>query len=804
MKRKSFFYVLFLFVLSLIFIACDNSEKLKKGPELVSDDEITISIDIYDKMYHQITLSSYINNNDYENLDYELTSDDSSITLSQVSEDATVVIYSTGKIGNFNIDVDVKDGTKTLLTFFINVNVVDSSPDPKLINEIDDIEIDAPVFNNGKTRVEKTLNLEDYFEITTSTTFMVEVKDETIEATITDNKLNIVFTDFGLFEIKLSALKNNVKIVSSTFTVELKESYPNQLINGGFEDGWTGWNVDSWAKAVYTIHDSEFDIWGNNVGATGSYLYGFYNEEGTAEFFSSLFTASGTGFITWKMAGNSTEDLQFKLMKYNKEGEDELVDTFNNWYFGKYGSSGFIFRSYYYQIDMDKYNGAKMYFAVVDNKTEDFGFICLDDIITYYENIPDTTFMYKAGYIIDPEGSELDWSDTSNLPFTDLVEVGYQLPNGDFENGYDNWYMTTENKKAYAIYDLAVDIWSNPVNATRNYLYGYQIESATAVFHSNLFKVGGNGLVTWKMAGNSTNDLKFILMKYNENEQDEEIATFNNWYFPISEESGFIFRNYWYLIDLDLYQDSYMYFVVSDYKSSDFGFICLDDIVTYYEEMPTFEGTWFKAGFVNQPEDWDVLPGNQNDNNDKFQLCNGDFEKGWEGWIVDEEIKESYTIINSETDIWDNPVNNNGYYLYGYENESAKVTFESARFIISGTGLITWKMAGNSTDDLKFILMKENIEGDDEVIATFNNWYFPISEQSGFIFWNYFYQVNMEKYKDATLYFIVSDQKDSNFGFICLDDIVTYYEEMPTFEGTWFKAGFVNQPEDWDVLPSNQ
>src|SRR5699024_10143578 len=98
----------------------------------------------------------------------------------------------------------------------------------------------------------------------------------------------------------------------------------------------------------------------------------------------------GSGYITWKMAGNCTERLQFVLMQYNEEGEDVEIAKFNNWYFGVYAGSGFIFREYYYQIPQE-YLGSKCYFKVVDEASAEetgFSFINLDSIVTYYETAP--------------------------------------------------------------------------------------------------------------------------------------------------------------------------------------------------------------------------------------------------------------------------------------------------------------------------------------------------------------------------------------------------------------------------------
>jgi len=586
----------------------------KAKPTLANKEITSISIDIYDSLYQQIKLSDYVSNGDYETLSFTVTASDSkALTFSQIGDDTTVVIYSTGKSGDFKANIEVKENetaTSVLLAFNINVTVINTSPDPELLGNIGNMNIEAPAFSNSSsTYEEKAIDLSKYFMTTESTVFNVTSEDPGVTSTVDpDKKLTLIFTEYGEKKIKVAAMKNDIEVVATSFTVTLNKSVPTQLVNGDFESGWTGWNIDKWVTAAYSIHDSKIDIWGNNINSNKHYLYGYYNEAGTAKFASSLFLMSGSGIITWKMTGNSTSDLKLILMKRNDSGEDEEVATFNNWYYGKYKQSGFIFRNYWYQVDMNKYGGSEMYFIVSDDKTEDFGFICLDDIVTYYNTVPNTTLLYKAGYVEDPNGSVLDKSDTSTSAFTKLTDVSYQLPNGSFENGYDHWFMTAAEKEAYAICDLPVDVWFNPVNGNKYYLYGFQNEAAVTNFHSDLFRVGGTGLITWKMAGNSTSDLQFILMKHNAAGKDEVVDTFNNWYYSTSQESGFIFRNYWYQIDLSKYAGNYMYFIVKDSKTKDFGFINLDDIITYYKSMPAFNKLWHKAGYVKKPEGEDTLP----------------------------------------------------------------------------------------------------------------------------------------------------------------------------------------------------
>lgn len=603
---KNVISILVLFIVAISLVGCIKDEPTPDVFQIqVSDaSKLNLIIDIYETTYLSVKLTEFFTATSTDGLTYEIDSpDETGLTTSSIQNDSTVAIFSQSKIGDFNLNVSVIKDSKEVLAFVIKVAVLDGSPNPTIIKEIEDQFIDAPIFSNGTTSVEYSLDLANYFDASDYITFSMESDDEDTKMTINGKIATFSFNTFGTKSITINALKNDNIIVSSNFNAILEANVPNQLFNGDFENGWTGWDCDEWGKLVYQLYDSPFDIWGNNVNGNGFYLYGYYNESGTAEFESSLFKVGGTGVITFKMAGNSTEELSLKLMKYNIDAEDEEVAIFNNWYFGKYGESGFIFRDYFYQIDLEKYEGTEMYFVVNDNQTSDFGFICLDDIVTYHSTPINEDNFYRANFMVDPTGAfELDYSDTSKDAFpTDLSTVDYQLVNGDFEAGYTGWYMTTEDKNNYAIYDSKVDIWSNKVNATKHYLYGYKNESAVCEFHSSLFRVGGNGIITFKIAGNSTADLQFKLMKFNPDGEDTLVETFNNWYFPISEESGFIFRDYYYQIDLYKYNDSYMYFVVKDARLSDFGFICLDDIVTYYEITPELLN-YYKAGYCTDPD----------------------------------------------------------------------------------------------------------------------------------------------------------------------------------------------------------
>lgn len=586
-----------------VMAGCSDQKKLQ-----LKSDEVKVEIDVNATTYAAVALPELFTQAP-EGATYQVTTDEKNISVSRVTSSGVVNVISDGTVGDYVVKVVVMQGQTEALRFDIQVSVVNLAPDPTVKMQIPDATLDAPTFAGEETLTNLVypMDLSKYFDAIDNAAFEMECSEETATLTCDQVKpwlVQLNFKSLGEKQVTIHALKDGKRTASSSFKLTLTGKAPEQLMNGDFENGFTGWNLDAWGYSSYNVISEPVDIWGNNISADGAYLYGFQDEAGTCEFTSSLFRLSGSGYITWKMAGNCTDQLQFVLMQYNPDGEDVEIAKFNNWYYGVYAASGFIFREYYYQADMDTYGGSLCYFVVKDNDTGEngFGFLNLDSIVTYYEKAPAVSDKYKAGYMIDPNGLTLDFSDTSADPFpSDLNSVGTQLKNGDFESGFDGWYMTADEKKAYAIYGSKTDIWGNPVNATGNYLYGYANEGfATANFHSSLFRVDGSGVITWKMAGNSTEDLQLVLMKYNPNGEDEVVETFNNWYFPISQESGFIFRTYYYQIDMAKYSGSYFYFAVKDYRNSDFGFICMDDIVTYYEKAPA-TGGMFQAGFCKDP-----------------------------------------------------------------------------------------------------------------------------------------------------------------------------------------------------------
>ena len=397
------------------------------------------TLDVYESMYVTIHLKDTITPNDVEGLSFKAKSRDTSgITISAIQDNGDVNAFSTGKTGDFILDITALVNDVAKLNYEYTINVVDNSPVPVKIKDIPDQEIEAPTLINSKTNYDLTIDLAEYIDASDYVSYQMECLDNTVSMSMDGKKATFNFTTFGQKAITIKCLLKGQVQLELSFKAKLVAKVDKQLFNGDFERDWSGWDADEWDKTAYSIYDSPTDIWGNFVNNDNKYLYGYYNEAGTAEFSSSLFKVEGIRLVTFLMAGNGTNDLQFRLMKYVDGTNDELVASYNNWYYPKYAGSGFIMRNYYFYIQ-EANNGDTMYFTVYDNRTEDFGFICLDNIVTYYDAVPSgLDNYYQAGYCTDPSGSDLDMRETYKDTFTPLADVTYKLTKGKFESQYNH------------------------------------------------------------------------------------------------------------------------------------------------------------------------------------------------------------------------------------------------------------------------------------------------------------------------------------------------------------------------------
>lgn len=158
----------------------------------------------------------------------------------------------------------------------------------------------------------------------------------------------------------------------------------------------------------------------------------------------------------------------------------------------------------------------------------------------------------------------------------------------------------------------------------------------------------------------------------------------------------------------------------------------------------------------------------------------GDFQFG--GFISDVEAYD-----------WNEqmPFNNEGYFFngngYSTRNENAKFRFLTNKFTLSGTGIVSVKMAGRSAQlqvldpskigtDVDPVL--ETLDTPDFVDNGVGNIYLSGSNYNTLhkVYWD------LTKYIDQDIVLAIADKDtDGNWGMVFFDSLVTKYDEVPAF-----------------------
>ena len=237
MNRKfRIFSILAVLMLCATFvISCDNktpSGEPNTPPngetvnvELKTGVELKEVIDIYQTTFKKVDLTKYVNANGVTGLTYEVVVDGTeAISTSTVKDDNSVVVFSTGVVGDFNLKVTVKHSGEKALEFTLVISVQDLSPDPTVIKDIEDFNLEAPVFSDNTIYVEKVIDLSEYFDAADTVSYELECEDSTVSMSLDGKKATFVFKSVGEKNLKIHAIKNGNNIVAIDFKVTLEKS----------------------------------------------------------------------------------------------------------------------------------------------------------------------------------------------------------------------------------------------------------------------------------------------------------------------------------------------------------------------------------------------------------------------------------------------------------------------------------------------------------------------------------------------------------------------------------------------------
>ena len=164
------------------------------------------------------------------------------------------------------------------------------------------------------------------------------------------------------------------------------------ILNAGFEDGnLNGWTVvEGNFSAKENILSAE-TFWGENIPYNKSGVYFFAStDEQTGVLRSSTFTLGGSGSVSFKLGAAKNPELVYISFYAMADGVSKEIGRFSNDNFNDVGfpslSQGMQIQNLiqYHFTFPSEYLGCEMYVEIVDRGTQDYGFITLDSIITYY------------------------------------------------------------------------------------------------------------------------------------------------------------------------------------------------------------------------------------------------------------------------------------------------------------------------------------------------------------------------------------------------------------------------------------
>lgn len=353
----------------------------------------------------------------------------------------------------------------------------------------------------------------------------------------------------------------------------------NRIINGGFETGdLTGWEASTVFKGETNLQSFTADLVqpvdGTTVkySADGSYLFGFNyapdantNQllERVGRLRSSNFILGGNGIITFKLGAARNPDLLYVSVR--DVTTDKEIARFGNLAFDvdtflTLNGDVTEVRLNEYYADLSQYLGDSLYIELVDYGGRNYDYMIFDSIETYHESLPQDAI-----------------EATNILPTFSTDYVTNTLPNGDFSQGLSLW---TVSPYGLAYTSGVQSCFEADSNALKSDMDG---DNSRGLIRSSLFRVDGSGIISVDLAAAyGTRFDKDTYVSIKSYETNREVFRFAN-----IHANG----DQWvtYYIDLSAFMGDYLYFEIVDNATGTHDVIDVDNIVTFYQTMPSFD-----------------------------------------------------------------------------------------------------------------------------------------------------------------------------------------------------------------------
>lgn len=177
-----------------------------------------------------------------------------------------------------------------------------------------------------------------------------------------------------------------------TYSVKIKDTSAYRIVNGGFEDGLTGWSSsEDEFNGVISEEETYWDNPKRPFDNDGKYYIG--NGAGTETLTSPVFKVGNSGWVTFKLGsmrpndGSTLRNVYMQVVKAVADGDDEVIAEVRNVLWSDPENAQ---RLMPYALNLHAYDGETVYFKIVDNEETDGNFrnIIADSFVTWYDEKP--------------------------------------------------------------------------------------------------------------------------------------------------------------------------------------------------------------------------------------------------------------------------------------------------------------------------------------------------------------------------------------------------------------------------------
>ena len=415
-------------------------------------------------------------------------------------------------------------------------------------------------------------------------------------------------------------------------------------------------------------------------------------------------------------------------------------------------------------------------------------------------------FIALAGCSVEKSSKKQIPTNVNNGGFETASLAGWKVEYGD---AFNDDCVTSKRTFSFPGDSKHLEI---PINQEGNwYLSGKGFDGTfdvarTGAIRSNDFVLGGDGSISFKLAGGSIyrgkgsdaahkNPTELCYLGIYLAGSDKLIAIQHNDFFLEHTEPNVDYEKYTNGVyatdnfrDYTLYLDDYigqkMYIrIVDNDKDIYYGYLSVDDIRIGGEDAQP-EGEFFvkSHNYIDDVEAPSI-----------YEIKNGDFETGsLAGWEVLEGAAFSNEGVNQEKVWWNEHIsyNKDGEYHYGHYKPEATGKMRSSKFVLGGSGFASYKLGGCKENNLTYISFY-TVDGDIETeVARFSNrkywnFQFPYVANGMRLLNMVQYVADLREFYGKTMFIEITDNNNEGdaLASMTFDSIKTYYEEEPMFYG---------------------